>query len=51
MPDIKQARTALATRILEGAGKVSPSERRAAFNNNGLAEPGGTLASISTAQN
>jgi hypothetical protein len=43
MPDIKQARTALATRILEGAGKVSPSERQAAFNNNGLAEPVGTL--------
>jgi|ERR1700733_12046202 hypothetical protein len=43
MPDINQARTALATRILEGAGKVSPSARRAAFNNNGLAGPGGTL--------
>jgi hypothetical protein len=43
MPHIKQSRTALATRILEGAGKVSPSERRAAFNNNGLAEPVGTL--------
>jgi hypothetical protein len=39
MSDITQARTALASRILEGAGKASPSERRAAFNNSGLAEP------------
>ena len=36
MSDIRQARTALARRILEGAGKASPSERRAAFNNSGL---------------
>ena len=35
MSDIRQARKALARRILEGAGKVSPSERRAAFNNSG----------------
>jgi len=39
MSDIRQARTALATRILEGAGRASRSERRAAFNNSGLAEP------------
>ena len=43
MSDIRQARKALATRILEGAGEASPSERRAAFNNSGLAEPRGTL--------
>ena len=43
MSDIRQARTALATRILEGAGRASRSERRAAFNNSGLAEPTGTL--------
>jgi alkylhydroperoxidase family enzyme len=39
MSDIGQARTALARRILEGDGKASPSERRAAFDNSGLAEP------------
>ena len=39
MSDIRQARKALARRILEGAGKVSPSERRAAFQNSGLAKP------------
>ena len=44
MSDIRQARKALATRILEGAGKASPSERRAAFNNSDLAEPVGSLA-------
>jgi hypothetical protein len=43
MSDIRQARKALASRILEGAGKASPSERRAAFNNSGLAEPVGAL--------
>ena len=43
MSDIRQARKALVGRILEGAGKASPSERRAAFNNSGLAEPTGTL--------
>ena len=44
MSNIKQARNALTSRILEGEGKASPSDRRAAFNNNGLAEPLGTLA-------
>ena len=39
MSDISLARKALVKRILEGAGKASPSERRAAFNNSGLAEP------------
>lgn len=43
MSDIRQARKALASRILEGDGKASPSERRAAFNNHGLTEPLGTL--------
>ena len=43
MSDIRQARTALARRILEGDGKASPSERRAAFNNRGLGEPLGAL--------
>jgi hypothetical protein len=43
MSDIRQARKALVKRILEGAGKSSPSERRAAFNNSGLAEPIGGL--------
>ena len=43
MPDVRQAQKALVERILEGDGKASPSERRAAFNNTGLAEPLGTL--------
>jgi hypothetical protein len=43
MSDIGQARRALVRRILEGDGKASPSERKDAFNNSGLAEPAGTL--------
>ena len=43
MPGIKQAQKALASRILEGEGKASSSDRRAAFNNSGLAEPAATL--------
>jgi hypothetical protein len=43
MSDIRQARKALVRRILEGEGKASTSERRAAFHNSGLAEPLGTL--------
>lgn len=43
MSDIRQARNALRNRILEGDGRASPSERRAAFNNSGLAEPLGGL--------
>jgi hypothetical protein len=39
MSDIGLARKELVKRILEGPGKASPSERRAAFNNSGLAEP------------
>ena len=43
MSNIRRAQRALVRRILEGDGKASPSERRAAFNNNGVAEPLGTL--------
>jgi hypothetical protein len=43
MSDIREARNALTRRILEGDGKASPSDRRAAFNNSGLAEPLGVL--------
>jgi len=43
MSDIGQARKALARRVLEGDGKASSSERRAAFNNSGLAGPAATL--------
>lgn len=43
MSDIKQARKALTNRILDGGGRASPADRRAAFNNSGLAEPTGTL--------
>src|SRR5580693_8572401 len=43
MSDIREARKALVRRILEGDGKASSSERKAAFNNSGLAEPAGTL--------
>ena len=43
MSDVRQARNALASRILEGDGDASSSERRAAFNNSDLAEPAGTL--------
>jgi len=43
MWDIRRAQKALVRRILEGSGKASASERRAAFNNSGFAEPLGTL--------
>jgi hypothetical protein len=43
MSDIKRARTALVARILEGEGHASATQRRAAFNNAGLAEPVTTL--------
>lgn len=39
MSDIRQARKALENRIVDGEGRISPTERRAAFNNSGLAEP------------
>jgi hypothetical protein len=43
MSDILQARKALIGRILEGSGKATPSERKAAFDNKGLSEPVSTL--------
>lgn len=43
MSDIREARRALVRRILEGAGKASPSERRAAFNLSSLAGPPAAL--------
>ncbi len=39
MSDIEQARQALLKRILEGPGRASVSERRAAFNDRDLAKP------------
>jgi hypothetical protein len=39
MSDIRRARKALAARILDGRGKASPTQRRAAFDNAGLPEP------------
>src|SRR5215475_8259405 len=43
MSDIRQARKALVARILEGDGKASHAQRRAAFDNAGLAQPLSTL--------
>jgi hypothetical protein len=43
MTDIAQARKALITRILNGDGKARRAQRRAAFDNAGLAEPLRTL--------
>ena len=43
MPDIRQARKALLSRILEGEGRASHSERKAAFNNSVVAAPLSTL--------
>ena len=39
MSDIRQARKALVARILEGSGHASRTQRRAAFENAGLAAP------------
>jgi hypothetical protein len=39
MSDITQARKALVVRILEGDGRASHAQRRAAFDNAGLPEP------------
>ena len=39
MSDIRQARKVLAARILEGDGRALHADRRAAFDNAGLAEP------------
>ena len=43
MSDITQARQAVVARILEGDGKASRAQRRAAFDNAGLPEPLSTL--------
>ena len=43
MTDIRRARKALVARILEGDGRASQAQRRAAFNNAGLAGPLSTL--------
>jgi hypothetical protein len=43
MSDTREAREALVRRILEGPGKASSAERRAAFNNSGLAGLVGAL--------
>ena len=43
MSDIESARKTLLRRILEGTGTASPSDRRAAFENRGLADPLGEL--------
>ena len=39
MANIEPARKVLLRRVLEGDGKASAAERRAAFNNGGLTEP------------
>lgn len=39
MSDIRQARKAVIARILEGDGRASRAQRRAAFDNTGLAKP------------
>ena len=43
MSDIRQARGALVARILEGDGKSSHAQRRAAFDNAAVGEPLSTL--------
>jgi hypothetical protein len=43
MTDIARARTALVSRILDGEGEAPQAQRRAAFDNAGLAEPLATL--------
>ena len=43
MSDIQKARKALISLVLEGNGETSASERRAAFNNTGVAKPLSTL--------
>lgn len=43
MSDFTRARAVLMTRILDGAGQASSAQRRAAFDNGGVAEPLRTL--------
>lgn len=44
MSDIGEARKALLSRILDGAGEASSSDRRAAFDLDGLTGPVSTVA-------
>ena len=41
MSDISSLHSSLVAAVLEGAGRTSPETRRAAFDNEGLAEPMG----------
>ena len=50
MSDITKARKALVTRILEGDGKASRGQRRAAFDHTGLSERLNTLIDKVTKQ-
>lgn len=43
MSNIRQARKAVVSRILDGDGRASRAQRRAAFDNTGLATPLSTL--------
>ncbi|HLZ47065.1 MAG TPA: hypothetical protein VKR80_00265 [Candidatus Limnocylindria bacterium] len=43
MTDIGRAREALLSRILEGDGRASRAQRRAAYDNTAIGEPIGTL--------
>ena len=43
MSDITKARRALLARVIEGDGRATPAQRRAAFDNAGLPEPLRTL--------
>lgn len=43
MSNIRAARSALISRILTGEGHASPAQRQAAFVDEGLAEPVGSL--------
>jgi hypothetical protein len=45
MSDFRKAHNALVSRILEGDGRASRAQRRAAFDNAGLTEPVKTLIS------
>ena len=50
MSDIKKARKVLVTRVLEGDGTASRTQRRAAFGHTGFAEPLNTLIDKVTKQ-
>ncbi len=49
MSDITSLHSSLVKAVLEGDGRASPETRRAAFDNQGLAEPAGTfVAKVAT---